>query len=795
MKQLKLLIAFMAITVCIYAQKPVRGSVFDAYTGAPLSGASVAFSGGGTTTDKDGSFTIQCGITNRITVSYVGYDTHIKTIRNCDEALRIALRPVDLPLDEVEITATSNQNKSLLYQPVSITKLNKTELRRGTGLFLDDAIHANVPGVTMNRRTVSAGQQFNIRGYGNGVRGTNGVSSNFDGQGYKVYLNGIPITDAEGITLMDDIDFGSVGNVEVVKGPAGTLYGLAIAGVVNLSTIKPEKGSTSVGQDVLIGNYGLKRFTTHFQTAGERSSILLNYGYQQSDGFMSHTRSEKRFVNLAGDFQANEKQNLSFYAGYTNSYEERGGELTLYQYKNKDYTGNPAYIRRNAHSEIISFRLGLGHTYQFNNHISNTTTVFGTGLSSNVSSAAGWTDKDPINFGLRSVFNTRFALGNKISLSGITGVETQRQHAQVIGYFMKADPANPTGYFKIDTMRSNQHYITSNTSVFTEWTLSLPGDFSITAGVGLSTMKIDLNDRFVRPHITRPLHFEKRYGAMVSPHVAINKVFGKELSIYASYSKGYKAPVSSYFFVPVSSSQAFVDSSLRPEIGNQFEIGSKGSLFGDKIQYQLAAFHAVFSDKMTAVAVPLDPPAVGTAYSYVVNGGKQVHNGIEASVRYTVYESGSGLFRLIRPFGNLTYSKFEYEDFKIERLKNPATSDTTMDYSGKPVAGVAPFMANLGVDLMAAAGFYLNVVFSYKDGMPVTSDNIFRTAAYNLLNAKIGIQQHFAKRFDIDAYFGVSNITGVQYPLMIFVNQLPDAYLPAPLEPNYFGGINLKYNF
>lgn len=795
MKQLTLLIAFMAISYYIYAQQSVKGKVFDAYTGAVLSGATISYEGGGTTTEKDGSFGFECGKARRITISYVGYESITRTIRNCDEDLRISLKPTGHALDEVEITATSNQNKSLLYQPVSITKLNNTELKRGTGLFLDDAINTNVPGVTMNRRTVSAGQQFNIRGYGNGVRGTNGVNSNFDGQGYKVYLNGIPVTDAEGITLMDDIDFGSIGNVEVVKGPAGTLYGLAIAGVVSLHTIKPEKGTTSIGQDVLIGSYGLKRFTTHFRMGGERTSILLNYGYQQSDGFMSHTQSEKRFVNVAGDFQPNDRQSISFYAGYSNSYDERGGELTVDQYMNKDYTGNPAYIMRNAHSGVESFRLGVTHTYQFNSHISNTTTIFGTGLQSNVSSAAGWTDKDPINHGFRSFFNTKFSIGNNMVLSGITGAEGQRQNAQVIGYFMKADPADPNGYFRIDTMRSNQFYITSTLSAFTEWTLSLPQDLSITAGVGLSTMKIDLNDRFVRPNITRPLHFEKRYNDMISPHVAINKVFSKELSVYASYSKGYKAPVSSYFFVPVSATNAFIDSSLKPETGNQFEVGSKGSLFRDKIQYQLALFHAEFKDKMTAIAVPLDPPNVGTAYSYVANGGKHVDNGAELLVKYTAYESGSGFFRLIRPFGNVTWSDFEYENYKIERLKPGNASDSTIDYSGHPVAGVARFMGNLGVDVGMAAGVYLNVVYSYKDGVPITSDELFRSAAYNLLNAKIGIHQHFLKHFDIDAYFGVNNITETQYPLMIFVNQLPDAYLPAPLKANYFGGINLKYNF
>jgi iron complex outermembrane receptor protein len=36
---------------------------------------------------------------------------------------------------------------------------------------------------------------------------------------------------------------------------------------------------------------------------------------------------------------------------------------------------------------------------------------------------------------------------------------------------------------------------------------------------------------------------------MWSPHVAINKVINKNVSVYASYSTGYKAPVSSYFFI------------------------------------------------------------------------------------------------------------------------------------------------------------------------------------------------------------------------------------------------------
>jgi len=291
------------------------------------------------------------------------------------------------------------------------------------------------------------------------------------------------------------------------------------------------------------------------------------------------------------------------------------------------------------------------------------------------------------------------------------------------------------------------------------------------------------------------MNYSKDYNGLVSPHFAINKVFSKELSVYGAYSTGYKAPVSSYFFIPVSPSVGFVNEGLKPEKGEQFEIGSKGSLLKDMLVYQVAVFRAVFQNKMTAVAVPLNPPAVGTAYTYVANGGKHEDMGIEVLLKYTAYQSGNGIFRAIRPFGNLTYSKFEYKDYKIERLKSPATADTTIDYTGNPVAGVAPWVANLGVDILAAAGIYANVIYSYKDAMPITSDNANRTKSYSLLNAKLGIQRSLSSRFDVDAFVGVNNITSEQYPYMVFINQLPDAYLPAPYKANYFGGINLKFNF
>ncbi len=800
MKKIYTLILSFIVCASFAQTVQLKGKVTDSNNN-PLSNANILVNGSaGAVSDKKGAFSLEYKDSAEIAVSYVGFELYKQKIGKVDGELNIQLAYAAKNLNAVEITATSNPNKSILYQPISISKIGETEIKRGQGILMDDAINTNVPGVFMERRTFSAGQQFNIRGYGNGARGTNGVSSNFDGQGSKVYLNGIPVTDAEGITLMDDIDFGSIGNVEVVKGPAGSLYGLAIAGVVNLTTTKATPGKISIGQDVMVGSYGLQRYTSRLQIGTEKSSVLINYGKQLYKGFMPHTASNKDFVNFIGEFSPNKKQTINSYFGFSKSYDERNGELTIGQYDTLDYSGNTAYVKNNAHSGVTTFRAGVGHTYIFHKFVSNTTSVFGTGLISNVSSAGGWTDKSSINYGLRSTFDTKFPLGKRFSLNGITGLEGQMQNAQTLGYPMIADSFNLTGYNIIGTLRSNQYTVSKTISAFTEWTLAMPFDISLTAGFGYSAMGIELNDRFYvatnnnpsNPKGTqKPSQYKATYDKMFSPHVAINKVFVKQVSVYASFSRGYKAPVSSYFFIPLTGQ---VVTGLKPELGTQYELGTKGSLLKDRLNYQVAAFYAQFTNKMTTVAVP-NAANTATSYTYVANGGTQNHIGLEVALRGTVYQADKGFVKSFSLFTNMAYSYFKYANFKYQQLSTDKKSVVEVDFSNKTVAGVPPITFNAGFDFVSNLGLYLNATYNFKDKMFFTSDNLNQTKMNHQLNAKFGFQRVFIKHIGVDAYVGANNITSNQNYAMVFVNQLPDAYLPAPREVNFFGGINLKYIF
>ena len=135
----------------------------------------------------------------------------------------------------------------------------------------------------MQTRTPFGGARITLRGY---YPSTSGNSPNSNGLGYQVFLNGIPITDATGTTVLDDIDYSTLGKVEVIKGPNSSRYGSFIGGTVydgdGASGRKLERASASRS---LSGSDGMLRTNTTFSHASDGSNFVLNYGHQGYNGF------------------------------------------------------------------------------------------------------------------------------------------------------------------------------------------------------------------------------------------------------------------------------------------------------------------------------------------------------------------------------------------------------------------------------------------------------------------------------------------------------------------------------
>jgi iron complex outermembrane receptor protein len=246
MKTFAIWLLITAISLRCYAQQSLQGKVYDVYTQTPVKGAEITAAGKVLAiTDVTGNFSINYNNRYEFAVTAAGYGP--QSIHGSSKQLMIGLTAVIYNLDAVTVHAGTAPN---LSGSKSVALLTRQELQRNDGLFLENALNL-VPGVRMEKRTMSGGQRITIRGYGN--------NTNFNGTGYKAYLNGIPVTDAEGTTILDDIDFSILGRVEVIKGPASSLYGSGIGGVLKMFTLKPASPGTHITQEALAGSNGLFR--------------------------------------------------------------------------------------------------------------------------------------------------------------------------------------------------------------------------------------------------------------------------------------------------------------------------------------------------------------------------------------------------------------------------------------------------------------------------------------------------------------------------------------------------------
>jgi iron complex outermembrane receptor protein len=676
-------------------------------------------------------------------------------------------------LNEVVISENRTLPPSVFKEPKSIGYISRRDMERNTGLSLQDAINL-VPSVQMQTRSMFGGQRIVIRGYGTDV-----FSSNFNGTGYKVYMNGIPITDAQGLTIMDAIDNTILGRVEVTKGPSSSLYGTGIGGAVNMYTIKPEANTTKIMQEGMAGSYGLWRTNTRIETATDKSAIMVNYGHQNYDSYRIDSKSKKDFATITGDFKNNDKHSTSIYVNYTNSYEQLAGEMDSTHFYSKQNWADTAYTNNKARVEMENFRGGVSHKTQFCKDLSNTTSTYFNGYT--LHQAAGnksFTSNAVQNFGGRTQFNYSHAW-NKVNLEGILGGEFQK----TISYNKTYNSVDA----KLGTIKGDLEITGMQYNSFTQWRLTLPYAISLTAGASMNFLEYNITDFYnLAAHKSQSGY--KRFDPVLTPRMAVQKIFNDHITAYADVSQGYSPPTTSQMVIPYLGT---VNTGLKPEFATQYEVGSKGSLLRNKLSYQVAVFDLRITNKIVSQAIPNTPS--GNTES--VNVGGQENKGAELFLGYSVANDPTKFLSYLRPFASYTYLNCVYSGYKSD---NNNTS-TTIDYSGKNAVGVSPNVYNVGLDVALKFGLYLNVTYQSVDREPLNFINSRYAPAYSLLNGKIGYKQMFGKHFSCNVYAGGNNLTNQLYYTMVFVNanpaSNPASFMPGPYMATFYGGASLSYKF
>lgn len=773
----RFLLPALVLGVAAAAQSQITGTVIDAYTNTPLSEVSVTDSSAqrGVRTDRSGQFSMPCSSATTLTFSRAGYVAYQRTVANCPAAVQIELTPSAQSLNTVNVAGA--RGGATIKQPQAVTTLSSQDLHRSTGLFLQDAMNLT-PGVEMQKRTMAGGQRITIRGYANGSD-----AGNFVGTGYKAYLNGIPITDAEGLTILDDVDFANLGRVDVIRGPASTIYGAGIGGVVNMYTAEPSRAGTNIVQTTTGGSDGLLRSDTRLENASDAASTVLSYGHQTYDSYRVHSASKKDYATFLGEFRPSDKRTVSTFLAYANSRDERAGELDSASFAQKLNAGEARYINNDARSGIESFRAGATHSYSFSDHVQNVATAYVTNNTLEDVYAAGINSKENQSFGARTTFNTDFA-NLSLPLHGITGAEFQKSNVFAKGYGLSNSV--------LGALRSDLETHSMQTTIFTQWDASLPAEFTLTAGVSANFIEYQIVDRMANS--ANPTHADgsgrKTFSPVFTPRVALNRMFGPNMSVYANVSQGYSPPTSADAVIPFTGEP---NADLKPERATQYEIGTKGNLIQGRLSYQVALFNLQVKDKLSPQGV-FDTDGT-VLYSYTVNAGDQSDKGVELSAGYALLDNPTRFVSSLRPFVTYTYSDFTYSKFRS--TNNDAT--TTVDYSGKDVVGVAPHVYNLGVDAGLKSGVYANATYHHTDAMPISYDNAHQAPAFGLLSAKIGYAHDVGNGFTFDAYAGGENLTNSLYYTLVFLNHKfdsptpPNMYLPGPYTAKFYGGLKLSY--
>ena len=761
-----LLLAGVLGSVPAWAQYTLTGTVLDQQTRQPLTGAAVVVAGQPTAvaTDAEGHFSLPASEELRtVRVQLLGYQPQDVAVKSMSTPLTVGLAPSNTGLSEVQVIGYgTGTERKLLETPAALTIVTEQDLQRNNTVFLQNTLN-QVPGVHMNVRSAASQSNLVIRGIGS-------TYGRFSIRGIKLYQNGIPLSEADGTTSLDDLDYTTLGRIEVVKGPASSIYGATLGGVVSFQTRKAAPG-TALNVASTVGSYDLFRTNTGLGVGTDKVNLLVNYGHQETQGFRdAHGNSRKDYVTVAGDFYVSDQQTLSILGTYTNQHDNFAGELDSTDYFGSYTKTAPVYVTKDIGVDAEITRLGLTHTYRFTTNFANTTSLF-------TSNSYALSPVEP-NFahtqrgkrGVRSVFTyapalgavqTRFALGTEY----LANQDNNKRYA--------ISAAGVAG-----AITSDQEVKSIQTNVFAQAEATVART-TLTAGVSYNVVTYDIQDLIPKTAPALSLTGYRQFKPVLTPRVAVLHAFSEQVAVFAQLSTGFSPPVSSQ----ISLSTGPINPDVKPETNQNVELGSRGTVLGHRLNYDVTLFRMRVQNGLVS-------QTNANRVTYFVNSGEAQYQGVEAALSGNlVAASQPGLLTQVRPFVSYTYTDAEFKAYQLG----------VSDFSGKQVTGTFRNLFTGGLDLGTRPGLYLNLTAQYTDRTPIMDNNARYAAAYWLLNSKTGVRNRLAGHLGYDVFAGLDNIADQRYVASAALNQTTPAKAPAFYNPgmprNWYAGANLNYTF
>lgn len=662
------------------------------------------------------------------------------------QEIPVSTLPDTTLLEEVEVSAYM-YNRPAREVPAPVSVLNDVSFQRNSPTSLLPALNT-IPGVRMEERSPGS--------YRLAVRGSS-LRSPFGIRNVKVYWNEMPLTDAGGNTYLNLIDLSAINTAEVIKGPGSSLYGAGNGGVLMMKNTYSIENSITAA--LTAGSFGMKRYDLHAAITQQNSNMRLTYAHQDAEGYRDQTNMARDVIQFTTESDLNDQATLSAALFYTDLYYQTPGGLTLQQAQ-EDPTqarpaGGPNPGTEEQHAAVYNktFYTGIGHEYRWNNSWTTRTSIYGAFTKFENSAILNYERKTEQGFGGRTVTSYQFNKGKFIF-----GAELQNLFAPVKTYQnLQGTPG---------LLRSDDEISTFTYFVFTQAEFELPAQFFLTAGVSFNELKVDYTKLATAPVTEEARNFD----ALLSPRVALLKRFSPLLTAFLSYSQGYSPPTSAELYPSTST----FNNTLKPEIGENWEAGVKGSFFKKQFNAELTAY--LFNLDNAIVIQRTDGGS-----EYFINAGETNQQGLEVQLAWEPMLKHAPVD--LKLWINYTLNNYSFEKY--------IAPDGVTDYSGNDLTGVAPNTVVSGFDVKSDAGVYFYSTYTYTDNVPLNDNNTVYSDASHLLVLKLGYQLK-RKSFTLDFFAGIDNVLDEQYSLGHDLNAFGARYYNPASTRNYFGGVMFR---
>lgn len=593
------------------------------------------------------------------------------------------------------------------------------------------------------------------------------IRSPFGIRNVKVYLDEFVLTDAGGNTYLNLIDPSSVDEINILKGPDGSLYGANSGGVLRLQPkgfrVKENSGSLLLSG----GSYGLFQEQLSVQRkVTDNYSFSVDQSFTRADGYRENTALNKKTFQTAHKWNYAKHAELRLLAFYTDlDYRTPGGLTEAQMLENprmaRPATGmTPSAREQNAGIRNKTFFGGVVHDTRLNNHLSHSISFFGSHTDLENPFITNYEFRKESNLGVRTYFSYKQEQNNQLQWQMQLGFEGQKGWTQIDNY--DNERGRRAAIQAMDDLNNTQG------SLFYRAMARLYQRWTIEASIGLNYAGINYVQRFP---VTGAGKID--FNAIWMPRIATSYLLTETVAIRGSISKGYSPPT----IAEVRASDNSINTNLQAETGINYELGIRSETRNRRFIADLALYHYNMKD---AIIRQLR----NNGAEYFVNAGVIRQTGIEASIWAQLMPAkSSGFLRSLHLQSAVSYSHYRFGTYRVD----------DQDFSGNKVTAVPDWVWANTLLLTLPRDIGLNINYNYTSAMPLNDANTVFAKQFHLVQVKGTFSWKLHPSLQVQFFAGIDNLLNEKYSLGNDINAFGNRFFnPAP-PVNYYGGIKLYF--